>query len=287
MPTTDVESRVTKSKEGGFAPNYTPVTVVDPQSGLIAATEVIADSDEKSVLPGALDEVEATLGEKPERVLADAIFNHASNLLEMDERDIVLLSPIDDVTDNPADRDDPTQPVPEDEWDRLPTKKKQLSKDAFVYDAEADRYFCPQGKELSYNSTYTQKSGDHTIRRHRYHARETDCAECPLLNRCVNGRSPFRRVSRDEAEPLREQLRERMRSEAGQEAYRRRMIGERPFAMIKQAMGVRQFLHRGLQRVRQEWRWITTAFNLSLLINLLQARAGPGNPLQLNLPPPP
>ena len=92
IPTTDVESRVTKCKEGSFAPNYTPVTVVDPSSGMIAATEVIADCNEKSVLPGALDEVKETLGEQPQRVLADTIFNHSSNLIEMDQRDIASVS---------------------------------------------------------------------------------------------------------------------------------------------------------------------------------------------------
>ena len=286
MPTTDVESRVTKSKEGGFAANYTPVTAVDPESGLIAATEVIADSNEKSVLPKALDEVEATLGEQPMRVLADGIFNHSSNLKAMHERDIVLHTPIDDTPDNPAIRDDPSRPVPTDQWGDLPTKNDQLSKEAFVFDESGNRYFCPQGKELSFNSTYNAKQASGTIRRHRYHAREEDCVACPLLARCVSGKSKFRRVSRDDAEALRDQLRERMRSESGQAAYQRRMIGERPFAMIKHWMGVRQFLHRGLERVRQEWRWATTAFNLHRLINLLRARAGPEVPLLLNLPPP-
>ena len=286
IPTTDVESRVTKSKEGGFAANYTPVTVVDPESGLIAATEVIADSNEKSVLPEALDKVEATLGERPKRVLADAIYGHGSNLKEMDERGIALHTPIEDTSDNSAVRDDPTQPVPSDQWDTLPEKKGQLSKEAFVYDAEGNRYFCPQGKELSYNSTYNAKQAHGTIQRHRYHAREEDCAGCPLLDRCVSGKSKFRRVSRDEAEELRDQLRTRMRSESGKTAYNRRMIGERPFAMIKHWMGLRQFLHRGLEQVRQEWRWATTAFNLHRLINLLEPRAGPGVSLQLNLPPP-
>ena len=275
LPTTDVESRVTKSKEGGFAPNYTPVTVVDPEFGLIAATEVIADSNEKSVLPTALDEVEATLGEKPERVLADAIFNHSSNLQAMDDRDIALHTPIDDTPNNPAVREDPTQPVPQEQWHELPTKNDQLSKEAFVYDAEGNRYLCPQGKELSYNSTYNAKQAGGTIQRHRYHAREEGCAACGLLARCVKGKSKFRRVSRDEAEELRDQLRQRMRSESGQAAYQRRMIGERPFAMIKHWMGVRQFLHRGLERVRQEWRWATTAFNLARLINLLRAEQAP------------
>ena len=99
---------MTKCKEGSFAPNYTPVVAVDPESGMIAASEVIANSDEKSMLPGALDEVEQELGERPERVLADTIFNHSSNLIEMDQRGIALHAPIEDSPNNPAIREDLT-----------------------------------------------------------------------------------------------------------------------------------------------------------------------------------
>jgi len=50
------------------------------------------------------------------------------------------------------------------------------------------------------------------------------------------------------------------------------------FAAIKQHFGVRQFLLRGLDRVRMEWTWITIAFNLKKLMAALEARAGPGPP---------
>jgi transposase len=276
IPATDVESRVTKSKEGGFAPNYTPVNVVDPQSGLIVSTEVIADCNEKSMLAGALDEVESDFGERPERVLADAIFNHGSNLNEMKQRDIELYTPIEDPANNPAIRENPTEPVSAEQWQDLPIKDKQLSSAAFVYDAERNSYFCPQGKELEFKSSYTHKLSDGSeIQRHRYQASAADCAHCPLFEKCVKGKSKSRTVSRDDAEELREELRQRMRTDAAQEIYDRRMQCERPFATIKQQMGIRQFLHRGLNRVRQEWLWAVTAFNLQRLINILRARPGP------------
>ena len=185
-------------------------------------------------------------------------------------------TPIDDPPDNPAIRDDLTQPVDEDQRENLPTKKDQLSNAAFVYDAQRNSYFCPQGKELSFSSSYNEKlANNKTIKRHRYHASAKDCAACPLLDRCVKGKSKFRLVSRDDAEELRVQLRERMRTDEAQAAYDRRMQCERPFATIKHVMGARQFLHRGLQKVRQEWTWLVTAFNLQRLINILGARPGP------------
>ena len=47
---------------------------------------------------------------------------------------------------------------------------------------------------------------------------------------------------------------------------RRLHAGETPFAVIKAAMGLRQFLLRGLDHVKTEWLWACTAFNLAKLI---------------------
>ncbi len=71
-----------------------------------------------------------------------------------------------------------------------------------------------------------------------------------------------------------------MGTPAAREKYaRRREVAEHPFAHIKQHLGARRFLLRGLDKVRQEWRWLASAFNLSRLLNLKlnQSRAGPGS----------
>lgn len=43
----------------------------------------------------------------------------------------------------------------------------------------------------------------------------------------------------------------------------RRHAEERPFAFIKQDLGARQFLLRGRDRVKQEWRWLVSALNFA------------------------
>ena len=53
-------------------------------------------------------------------------------------------------------------------------------------------------------------------------------------------------------------------------------IGETPFAIIKGILDVRRFLLRGLEKVRTEWRWICTAYNLKKLIAALAALRGGG-----------
>jgi hypothetical protein len=47
-----------------------------------------------------------------------------------------------------------------------------------------------------------------------------------------------------------------MATPAAQEKYaKRKSVGERPFATIKQQFGMRQFLTRGLDHVQNEWLW--------------------------------
>jgi hypothetical protein len=76
---------------------------------------------------------------------------------------------------------------------------------------------------------------------------------------------------------LRELLAEhRLPIAEGRATYAHRMHGaETPFAHIKQVMGVRQFLLRGLENVRTEWRWVCTAFNLQKLLNAVAALRAP------------
>ena len=76
-------------------------------------------------------------------------------------------------------------------------------------------------------------------------------------------------MSVDQYEQHRDDLRERMQDPANQEQLKtRQTAGERPFGTIKQVFGARQFLLRGLAGVRAEWRWLTTAFNLTILSRL-------------------
>lgn len=287
IPLTDPESRITPNKEGGFAANYTPTAGVDADSGLILTGDVLPGTDEEQHLLAAIDDVEANFGCRIEDVMADGLFATGANLAACDERGITLYSPpgAPDPATNPAVREDLTQPVPADRHDALPTHKlkgggRQLDKAAFVYDAASDAYVCPQAKRLQRRNTTTDRRKDGTeIKRTRYAADPADCAACPLKSLCLQGKAANRQISRDQFEPHREKLAQRMAGQEGQAKYaRRKPTGERPFAVIKQYFGVRQFLLRGLERVRMEWTWVLTAFNLKKLLHTLAARAGPEPP---------
>ena len=77
-------------------------------------------------------------------------------------------------------------------------------------------------------------------------------------------------VSHDQHEPFRQEVAARLKTECGKTSYARRAhLAETPNAVIKQTMGLRQFLLRGLDKVRTEWLWACTAFNIMKLVATL------------------
>ena len=79
--------------------------------------------------------------------------------------------------------------------------------------------------------------------------------------------SARRTVSHDQHDAVRTAAAARMNTPQGRAAYARRAhLAETPNAVIKQVMGLRQFLQRGLEKVRTEWLWACTTFNVRKLI---------------------
>jgi transposase len=291
VPLTDLQSRVSPNKDGGFSPSYTPLATVDVDTGFIVSVDVIPMTNEEQYLLAAVDDVKKQFGleQAPPEMLADGLLSTGPILAGLEKQGVTMFSPVPDPGDNPALRDDPRQPVPPEQWAKLPTKtvrprgsketQKQLERAAFVYDAEQNCYWCPQGKALPYQGTTSQMRSGERIYRARYQAEATVCADCPLKALCAQGENKTREISRDQFEEHRERLAERMATPEGKETYKkRRHPGERPFAVIKQQFGARQFLLRGLEQVRIEWRWLATAFNLKLLLRRWRVPSGTAPP---------
>jgi hypothetical protein len=289
LPLTDPESRMTPNKDGGFAPNYTPLATVDAAHGFIVADDVIAMTDEEHYLVPQIQAVQENfqLASPPAEMLGDGAMPSGENLTALEAMGVTLYSPIGAANgeENPALREDVTQPVAAELWDRLPTievknrsgeKQTQLTKEAFVYAAGNDCYWCPGGKKLSPQQPISLRRGKRLVQRTCYKAEQAACAACPLRDRCLQKNAQRRQVSRYLHDPLAEKLARRMATPEAKKKYaRRREVCERPFAVIKQQFGARRFLLRGLAKVRIEWRWLTTAFNLDRLMSLLRNRDGP------------
>ena len=273
VPVADPDSTVMPNKEGGYAPNYTPLAATDAQLGMIVDTDVVTGNQEGAATLATVDRVEQELGQKPQTLLADTAFGSGENLAGLRQRQVEALIPLNqraDSADNPARRPDPTEPVAGEDWPKLPRnpKTKKLDRAAFVYRPREDRYYCPQGHAMKF--TGLQNKGTAADRRmyRVYQCRR--CPECPLRSECFGGKGRYRKVSHDRHEPLREAMDARLASEDGKRMYRRRSwIAETPFAVFKTVMNFRRFLLRGLEKVKTEWLWACTAFNVRKLIRAI------------------
>ena len=274
LSTTDPDARILPNKSGGYAPNYTPMAVTETENGFIVGADVLVGSVEHIEAVAMVDRLETDYGEAPEAVLGDAAYATGPNIADFEDRSIEFLAPLaggDAGAENPAIREDPTQPVAEDQLDKLSlnTRTKCFDKQAFIYDETKDMYYCPAGQELPYSYSERLKVQGQLIERRNYQCKA--CRGCPMASRCrpnPNARNG-RRVRHDQYEAKRERHRQKMREAAIQERYTARLhYGETQFAFIKQWMNLRQFLLRGIDNVRQEWLWSCTAFNLSKLMRL-------------------
>jgi transposase len=275
VPVTDPEATILPNKEGGYAPNYTVFATTESNSGFIMDAEVIIGGDESRQTLETVDRIEESFGEKPEILTADRAFSSGENLAGLEERDVVAYMPQfnrPDQTNNPANREDPSEPVPSEAWDKLPrdTQSKKLHRMAFVFDETANCYYCPMGRKLNHIGKHTKprKHGNAAYQAYR----SNDCSKCELSEQCLNGKKLPRSVCREQHEELREAMDVRMASAAGKKIYRQRnWIAETPFAIIKDIMNVRQFLTREINKVRTEWLWTCTSFNLAKLVRLVAA----------------
>jgi len=76
-------------------------------------------------------------------------------------------------------------------------------------------------------------------------------------------------------DPVLVAMADKLKTEEGRALYRKRACTVEPtFGIIKQAMGFRQFLLRGLKKVSGEWNLVCLAYNLKRMHTLQQAVAG-------------
>ena len=273
VPMTDMDSRVMPNKEGGYAPNYTPTATTDGTSGFIVDCDVLSEVSESGAAVPSVERIEEAFGRKPEKFLTDKGNNSGQIMEDMERLGVEFYAPVESnqpQPGNPAERADPTQPVPAAEWPKLPRNSQgQLDKSCFVYDAAKDQYYCPQGHGMPFDKTKPDERGGLTVTLRVY--RCGACAGCPLGSACLSSQSKRgRTVTRDPYEEVRQRTAARMATAAARQLYNQRpRIAETTFGIMKSVMGLRQFLLRGLEKVKTEWRWAATAFNVIKLVRAI------------------
>jgi len=275
VPVADPDSAIMPNKEGGYAPNFNPIAAADGECGMIVDADVLNEMKEGETVIPTVERIASAFGKKPEQFLADSTFATGSNLSSLANRGIEAVMPVDQTKlpdENPADRADPTDPVAESDWPKLPRRAqtKKLDRAAFVYDEKKDCYHCPLGRELAFSGMKMQARDTGEASAYRVYTCGS-CEGCGLAWACLKGKSKRRTVSHDQHEAVRREVALRLKTESGKKTYARRAhLAETPNGFIKDVLGLRQFLLRGLDKVRTEWLWACTAFNIRKLMIAMQ-----------------
>jgi len=132
--------------------------------------------------------------------------------------------------------------------------------DAFIYDATADVYRCPNGETLRVVArSYTERTT-------RYEPPRGACQVCPLRTRCTTSKEG-RQVQRSFDTGYLDRVRSYYPTEAYQKALRKRKVWVEPlFAEAKRWHGMRQFRLRGLGKVNSEALLVASVQNLKRLM---------------------
>ena len=96
-----------------------------------------------------------------------------------------------------------------------------------------------------------------------YQAHRATCGACPLKAQCLTAKQTKKVITRGPDDDLRDAMKAKVRSKAGDAIYRtRKGQGEPAFGIIKETMGFRQFSLRGLTQVTGEWALVCLTYNL-------------------------
>lgn len=239
---TDPDAPIMKGKKGNFDTNYN-VQVACSEDQIISYCNVVTLGNDKVQLIPALQGIQANTGQKVETVLADADFGTFDSFEYMHHHQIRGYVPYRDM--NATFEDKPYHSV------------------HFDYDEKKDVYVCPAQHTLEFKSIRNDRSRNKQYRQYRTKA----CKNCAFKKECCpSKRSPYRTISREVRQDLRDEMKQRLNSAEGKKIYRRRLHPiEAIFGHMKYNLGYTHFLLRGLEKVKAEFTLMCLAYNLSKL----------------------
>jgi len=256
---TDGDAHLMKGRQG-IMPAYNAQAVASPLTSgdgmLITAADVVDSATDYGQLVPMLEQAEELTGQRVDLTLADGGYHTAANLVAGEQRGQRLVM-----------------------TERYPKEAQgPYFKDQFHYDANTDSYLCPEGQVLPF-SGIRRKNGQMLGPFRVYRGSKPVCHACPAYGVCTKDRHTGRALWIGPADTLLREHREWMTTEQAKSLYsRRKGLIEPVFGILKEQLGARRFLLRGLARVQAEFSLLATAFNLRMLWRAAKDRQD-ANPL--------
>jgi transposase len=255
---TDQDAQLMKGRQG-IMPGYnaqamaSPVVQLSGNGMLITAADVVNSAADSGQLVPMLEQAEDMTGESVPVTLADGGYHTAANLVAGEQRGDLLVMP---------ERYHPGVQGP-------------YFKDKFVYDPATDTYLCPEGQQLPFRGL-RRKNGKVRGPFRVYRASRTVCRACPAYGVCTKDVHSGRALWIGPSDALLRQDRHWMTTKRARGLYaRRKGLIEPIFGILKEQLGARRFLLRGLVNVRAEFTLLATAFNLRTLWRVWRTRRTP------------
>ncbi len=247
---TDPDARLLRTR-GGYTTGYNAQAMVSPLKPggmLITAVDVTnTPADHPHLLP-MIGQAASNTGSGGPVTLADAGYHSGPNLASCARASYRVL-------------------MPEAQESK---RKNPYHRTRFTHLEDRDAYLCPEGQVLSFSGF--QHRPEKGYRARRYRAEAQVCLVCPAFGECtksVNGRAMYVTPS----EPLLKEHRALMEREESRALYRfRKQTVEPVFGIVKEQMGARRFLLRGLANVNAEWSLLAAAFNLRTISRIWSKR---------------
>ncbi len=230
---TDHDARFMKERIGCIRTNYNAQASVDEENQFIVACDVTTECNDKKQLLPMVKQSKENLEAEIDICKADSGYHSGDNFAKMSETQIKVL--IDDSNKLKVDNDN-----------------FKYDKVNFKYNPATDSYTCPEGEMLLLTSS--------TKKKNTYKCKE--CLECPVKPECTK-KAKYKMLFRGKHEHLIEKNRNKLISEQGRKDYQKRMHTVEPvFGNIKFNLGFRQFLVRGISKVKGEFSLMCIAHNL-------------------------
>jgi transposase len=219
----------------------------------ITAANVVNTAADSGQLASMLVQAEEMTGDRVPITLADGGYHTVANLRTGEQRNQKLVM---------------TERCQE-------ALKDPYFKDQFLYQPETDSYLCPKGQSLHFRGLRQDKrlpSSHYRV----YGISRTVCRVCPAYGTCTRDKHGGRTLWIGFSDRLLNEHRKWMQTTEARLLYaRRQQLSEPVFAILKDQMGARRFLLRGLANVGAEYSIIATAFNLKTLCRVWR-RLKPG-----------
>lgn len=237
---------------------YRAEVVVDEKEQIIVTCDVINEANDTKQLIPLIEQTTDNLPEisTQEKVLvsADSGFSSARNLKDLESKTYI-------------DAYIPDVKYQANQRGKLTDEDLPFHKERFIYNKALDVYLCPNHKELTFSYRNIDERGRHLS---VYSCHE--CQGCKYLHRCT--KSPKgRSIKVFENIDLIYTMRQKLKATTGKRIYaKRKTIVEPVFGNIKHNLKFREFLLRGLNKVKAEFTLIAIIHNILKIAKFIKER---------------